>query len=153
MFKYFTASGLVFNDKNEILLIKHRRFGVWLPPGGQLDVGEAPHEAVVREVLEETGIEVEIISKGQGINAQFCREIPNPFAVLGLDVAGDGSYELHDTRYLCRAVGGQLSAQIAEVSDVGWFSYEEFKKLETFDDTIQIMAKAMEYMKNVDEAK
>ena len=58
MFKYFTAAGVVFNDQNEILLVKHKRFGMWLPPGGQLDEREAPHEAVVREILEETGIEL-----------------------------------------------------------------------------------------------
>ena len=61
MFKYFTACGIVFNDKNEILLVKHRRYDKWVLPGGQLKAGEVPHEAALREILEETGVGAEVI--------------------------------------------------------------------------------------------
>ena len=146
MFKYFTATGVVFNEINEILLVKHKRFGVWLPPGGLLEENEAPHEAVVREILEETGIKVEIIPMEQGTSAPYCKELPRPFAVNAVAIKGDGDYALHDTVYLCRAVGGQLSAQLEEVDDAGWFSYDEFKRLETFENIAVTVAKAVEYI-------
>lgn len=38
------------------LLILHRRLGVWLPPGGELQPGETPLEAAERELYEETGL-------------------------------------------------------------------------------------------------
>src|SRR5688572_30579638 len=41
----------------KFLLIKHRRLGTWLPPGGELEEGETPLEAAKRELSEETGLE------------------------------------------------------------------------------------------------
>jgi 8-oxo-dGTP pyrophosphatase MutT (NUDIX family) len=43
-----------FHD--ELLVIHHRRLGVWLPPGGELHPGETPLEAAARELFEETGL-------------------------------------------------------------------------------------------------
>jgi 8-oxo-dGTP pyrophosphatase MutT (NUDIX family) len=42
--------------KGRVLLIKHRRLGLWLPPGGECLPGETPQEAAARELLEETGL-------------------------------------------------------------------------------------------------
>ena len=150
MFKYFTASAVVFNKMNEILLVKHKRFGLWIIPGGQLNEGEAPHEAAVRETLEETGIKIEIIPMEQGISVPHCKELPRPFAVYAFDIAG-GEPTLHDTIYISRAVGGELSTQFEEVDDAGWFSYDEFKRMETFENTAVTVAKAVEYITKADE--
>ena len=49
--------GLVFNDRGEILLHKRADFGTWALIGGMLDPGEAPADAIVREVMEETGVQ------------------------------------------------------------------------------------------------
>jgi 8-oxo-dGTP pyrophosphatase MutT (NUDIX family) len=43
--------------QGRLLLIHHRRLGVWLPPGGECAPGETPLEAARRELLEETGLE------------------------------------------------------------------------------------------------
>ncbi|EYF06849.1 NUDIX domain-containing protein [Chondromyces apiculatus] len=43
--------------QGRVLLIHHRRLGIWLPPGGELLPGETPLEAARRELLEETGLE------------------------------------------------------------------------------------------------
>lgn len=50
----------VINEANEILLSKRGDFGVWALPGGRVDSGELLHESAVREVNEETGLDVEI---------------------------------------------------------------------------------------------
>lgn len=41
---------------DKVLLIRHRRLGVWLPPGGECQPGERPQEAAARELREETGL-------------------------------------------------------------------------------------------------
>ena len=56
-----TAGALIFNDAGQVLLLKHRfRAGSgWGLPGGFLEAGEQPLEALKRELREEIGVEVE----------------------------------------------------------------------------------------------
>jgi len=56
-----TAGALIFNDAGEILLLKHRfRAGSgWGLPGGFLNSGEQPLDALKRELQEEIGMDVE----------------------------------------------------------------------------------------------
>ncbi|MDC0749670.1 NUDIX domain-containing protein [Polyangium mundeleinium] len=42
--------------EGRILLIRHRRLGIWLPPGGEMLPDETPLEAAARELREETGL-------------------------------------------------------------------------------------------------
>ena len=51
--------GVVFNEKGELLLVKEKHDGFWALPGGWADIGSSPRENVVREVMEETGLQVE----------------------------------------------------------------------------------------------
>lgn len=56
--------GIVFSkDRNEIVLVQRRDIPVWVLPGGGLDAGETPEEGVIREVEEETGLQVDIVRK------------------------------------------------------------------------------------------
>jgi 8-oxo-dGTP diphosphatase len=56
-----TAGALVFNDRGQVLLLKHRfRAGSgWGIPGGFLERGEQPEAALRRELREEIGLEIE----------------------------------------------------------------------------------------------
>lgn len=59
-----SVSGILFSeDRKEILLIKRRDVPVWVLPGGGIDPGETPEEAVLREMEEETGYKVTIKRK------------------------------------------------------------------------------------------
>lgn len=59
-----SVNGILFSkDRKEILLIKRRDVPVWVLPGGGIDPGESPEEAVVREMEEETGYTVTIHRK------------------------------------------------------------------------------------------
>lgn len=54
-----SAAAIVLNDKGELLLIRGPRRG-WEMPGGQVEEGESIKEAAIREVKEETGIDIKI---------------------------------------------------------------------------------------------
>ena len=57
------VGAVVFSARNEILLIKRGKapnLGRWMVPGGTLEWGETLEDAAVREVREETGIDIEI---------------------------------------------------------------------------------------------
>src|SRR6185503_15264313 len=52
-----SVTGIVFDDRNRILLVLQTESGVWVAPGGAVDPEETPADAVVREVWEETGLQ------------------------------------------------------------------------------------------------
>jgi ADP-ribose pyrophosphatase YjhB (NUDIX family) len=54
-----SVAGIVFSpDRTSVLLVKRRDVPVWVLPGGGIDAGEWPEQAVVREILEESGFTV-----------------------------------------------------------------------------------------------
>lgn len=54
------VAALVRNSDGQVLLIRRGDNGLWAIPGGAQELGETPSQAVVREVREETGLEVEV---------------------------------------------------------------------------------------------
>lgn len=100
------VGAVVGNDDGEILLVQRADSGVWLYPTGWADVGYSASEVAVKEVHEETGIEVEpqrLIAVLDGLRLGFTR-IP-----------------LYSLVFHCRMIGGELLAHPLECSDVGWF--------------------------------
>ncbi|CAN5854017.1 NUDIX hydrolase [soil metagenome] len=64
----FTVAVFVVHN-NHVILHPHAKLGIWLPPGGHIEPDELPDEAAIREVLEETGIEVELVGdRGIGLD-------------------------------------------------------------------------------------
>lgn len=55
-----TARALIFNKQNELLLVKNEKNGVWFTPGGWLDGFEKLEETCIREVYEETGLNIAV---------------------------------------------------------------------------------------------
>lgn len=51
---------IIFNKEDKVLLCHRRDYDLWNLPGGGLEKGEAPWQGVIREVQEETGLEVKI---------------------------------------------------------------------------------------------
>lgn len=52
---------IVSSEMDQILLVDHKKSGLWLPPGGHVDPGENPKETVRREAREELGIDAEFL--------------------------------------------------------------------------------------------
>ena len=103
------VGAVVGNDRGELLLVKRADSGVWLYPTGWADVGYSASEVVVKEVREETGMDVEparLIAVLDGLRLGFTR-VP-----------------LYSLIFHCRVLGGELRPHPLECADVGWFSEE-----------------------------
>jgi 8-oxo-dGTP pyrophosphatase MutT (NUDIX family) len=121
---HLTASGIVISERG-VLLLKHRRLGIWVQPGGHIDSGEAPWEAAVREVREETGLEV-ALNSGPLASVAFS-EI---YALDHVDVhPGPRGHTHLDLRYLMRAgVNGESTDPCPppeESQEVEWLDWAE----------------------------
>ena len=53
-----SVAGVIRNESNALLLVRKSEDGIWGLPAGAIEPGEGPTQAVIREVLEETGLEV-----------------------------------------------------------------------------------------------
>jgi 8-oxo-dGTP diphosphatase len=112
------AGGVILNDKDEILLVKNPRKG-WEYPGGIVELGETLPQGLIREIKEETGVNVEIINivgiysntkKKKGYNG--VEEVPT---IVTID-------------FICKYTSGDLTTS-DESSEVKWFSKEEALKI------------------------
>ena len=121
MQRHLVTSVFVFNPENQkFLMIKHKKVGKWLQPGGHLEKGEEPHEAAIREVFEETGINVKIISK---------------LAIL--EYISEKTHVHVDFAYLAYPHENQKETMNHEETDgLSWFSLKEILNgsFDTFED-------------------
>ncbi len=116
-----SAGAVVLNDRGEVLLVKDARKDAWTFPGGIIEEGEGVLDGVKREVLEETGITVEVgelfcvtsnTCKHPGYNG--VREVP-PKVMLD---------------FVCRAIGGTPRPS-EENSKTAWFPLDQARDLIT----------------------
>jgi 8-oxo-dGTP diphosphatase len=117
------VGAVVFGDEDRILLIKRGKaphYGRWMVPGGTLEWGETLEEAAIREVREETGIEIEIETFVELIEAITPGEDGFHFVIMD---------------YAARAVSGVLAAD-SDALDAVWASLES---LDTFDLTPELL--------------
>lgn len=83
--RHFTATGFVVHG-DATLLHWHHRVKAWLPPGGHIEPNEDPVQAALREVKEETGLDVELIPTQQVPQISNLDQVPPPRTILVEDV-------------------------------------------------------------------
>lgn len=101
-----SAIGIVFtSDYQKILLVKRCDVPIWVFPGGGIEEGETPEEAVIREVKEETGLSVCISKKiGEYTPMNFLSNTTHVFE--------------------CQVISGELATS-PETRNLGFFSFSE----------------------------
>lgn len=128
---FLGIGALIFNDAKLLLVERGNEplKGYWSLPGGIVEAGEKLEEGVRREVLEETGLEVEPIS----IFEVFERITP--------DANGKTEYHFVLIDYLCRVVGGRLEAA-SDVSKVAWVSEKNLRDYRLTEGTLEVIERA-----------
>jgi 8-oxo-dGTP diphosphatase len=113
------VSAIITNEQGEILLQKRSDNLQWSTPGGAIDPGEEPAQALVREVLEETGLEVvpDYIIGVYGGHDHFLT-YPNGDAVAIISIV-----------FACHPVGGTLKINDDESLELRYFPYDALPPL------------------------
>lgn len=124
------VAAAIWNDRREILLIrraKEPRKGQWSLPGGKVEFGETLHAAVLREVREETGLEIEIIALTEALETMLddATGAPNTHYVL-ID-------------YSARVVSGTAKAA-SDAADARWFTMAELAQTPVWDEMRRVIA-------------
>ncbi|MEW5567810.1 NUDIX hydrolase [Rossellomorea marisflavi] len=113
------AAGFVENAKDEILLVKTRRDGQWVFPGGQIEVGENLIDGVVREIKEESGMDV-MVSHLVGVFSNTATyEGHSGVKIVPTKVMFD---------FVCKPLGGEFTTS-DETSEALWVDKGEVMNL------------------------
>lgn len=107
---------VIFNELGEILMVKEKVDGFWSLPGGWADVGYSPSEVAVKEVQEETGLDVKTVRLLAVIDK---RNHPHP----------PESWYVYKVFILCEKIGGEIARDTTETSDIQYFSLQNIPTL------------------------
>ena len=114
-----SVTGLVFDGDGRILLVRHSNGGVWVAPGGAIDPGETPQDAVAREVWEETGLHVKPI--------RLCGVFAGPEFHVQYTNGDEVSYVM--AVFECDRIDGQLHPDEDEVLEARFFAPSELQSV------------------------
>jgi 8-oxo-dGTP diphosphatase len=117
-----TATAIIPFPPDKILLIKRATVpfkGYWALSGGRLDPGETVEQTVVREVKEETGLDITIICKVGEYHEQ--------------GVQGGVEYDYYPACFLVKIVDGEIKKQESEIEAIKLFSLNEVPEVLAFE--------------------
>lgn len=124
--RHFTATTFVVHEK-KVLLHLHKKLGLWLPPGGHIDRDELPEEAAVREVKEETGLDVTLLQIGDKKDFGDAKKLLQPEHILLENI---NPFHQHiDFIFFARAESDIVKAESGEATDIRWLRAEELDEL------------------------
>ena len=120
-------------DNIYVLLVKHNA-GHWSFPKGGVNHSEEEVETAIREIKEETNLDVAIDSNFRFVNTYSYKN------TLGKDVFKDVIY------FVGCPLSDNLVAQVSELSDVKWYKVDDAYNVITYDSDMEVLRKAIEYI-------
>jgi 8-oxo-dGTP diphosphatase len=117
-----TSTAIIPYSGGNILLIKRNTIpfkGYWALPGGRMDPGEIIEQTIIREVKEETGLDVTIVRKiGEYVEKGVKDEV---------------EYEYYPTCFLVKPKSGEIKKQDGEIQEINLFNLSELPKPLAFE--------------------
>ena len=114
-----SVAAIVFDPERRMLLVQQAEDGLWVAPGGGIDPGETPADAVVREMYEETGLLVEPVDLIGVYSGPDC-----------LVTYANGHQVIYVmSLFECRVVGGEVRPDGYETAAIRYFAEDELRSV------------------------
>lgn len=127
--KYEKSCGAIVVEDGKVLLVKHNA-GHWDFPKGHVEEGETEFETAIREVKEETNIDIKIEKENRYISEYSPKENVMKTVIY----------------FIGEKVGGEDKPQIEEVSDVEWLDVNKAIERITHQRSKEIMMQVIKDM-------
>ena len=147
--RHFTATVFIV-EGGATALHRHDRLGISVPPGGHVDRDELPHEAGLREVREETGLDAELVTDVPAVDPPAGRPLPQPrYQMLyDVDVHPDGgvAHQHVDHVYFARVGNREMAPGPDEAPADAWTWYTPtaLRESDADPDTVRFGVEAVE---------
>ena len=108
-----TATAIIKIPPQKIVLVRRNTVpfrGYWALPGGRAEPNETVEQAIIREVKEETGLDVEIVTKIGEYHEQGIQD--------GVE------YDYYPACFLVEVIGGDMKGQRSEIQEIQLFSFD-----------------------------
>ena len=129
---------LCYIEKNDKYLMLYRNKkendlneGKWIGVGGKFEEKESPEECLVREVKEETNLDVEVDA-----NKRYTMEYVT-----------DKGKQKQVVLFVAKCIGGEIKAQECEVNDIKWLDFDEAIETITYDNTRELFKEILKERK------
>ena len=132
MEKEKSCGAIVYNQNNEVLVVKHNA-GHWDFPKGHMEKDETEQQTAIREVKEETNIDVELYD-----NYRY-----------EIHYSPKENVEKTVVFFLAKNLSNDTHKQDAEIANIGWFKYEEAMDMLTFEDAKKLLKSSYEDLNNI----
>ena len=116
-YDFVVSAFIVYQEK--VLLVEHPRYSKWIPVGGHIELNEDPDQALIREIQEETGLKVELLSSRPDFVSPDSNILLTP-EFIDVHTAGE-SHKHIALVYFARAVDDQHVLS-NEHTDMRWLS-------------------------------
>ena len=120
------ACGCIIIEKDKVLLIQQNE-GPWGFPKGHIEIGETEIETAIREVKEETNLDVEIDK-----NKRYTMEYITDKGTLKQVVL-----------FIAKKINGNEKYQESEIKSIKWMTFDDAIKTITYDDTRELFSKVL----------
>lgn len=143
----FTATAFVY-WRGKTLLHKHKKVGLWLPCGGHVNPHELPDDAAVREVYEESGVEIELVGE-RTLKVAEPKQLVRPRGIQ-LEFIADG-HEHIDLIYFAKPVSSYNGFLRDDDPTLGWYSPSELQQMSLTDEIKAWTALVFQELTNLEE--
>jgi len=130
--------GIIFDKNKRILLTKRNAPGYsswhhkWQFPGGEIEFGETPKQTLTREVKEETGVNIKILTNRPIVETHTWKTDKRKVYVTLL-------------AYPVLYISGKLQTTDHEIAEIRWFSYQEINFSNCLPKTKELIDKAIRF--------
>jgi ADP-ribose pyrophosphatase YjhB (NUDIX family) len=126
---------VIFDEHNRILMVREKIDNGWALPGGWGDVGYTPSEVAVKEVQEETGLDVKAVRLLAVLDKKCHPHPPQAWYVYKMFI-------------LCEKTGGAILEKTTEISQVAYFGKDEIPPVSIDRNTTSQIAMMFDFLEN-----